>query len=488
MALLDFGTTSGLAYRHNYQQDIANLQRNEMLNERARAQAENKAAQIAEELKFGSADNEYDRNKLREFTTTKMNEIGGFMNSNPDYRFNPEKFMYYKQMANSLQDNEWVKRSMYHNAQLKEFQDYVSKHPDIMTDEELEKTKSAILNYQKTGDVLGEEGQGRQFTFIPPQPHIDLAKHMAEQVKNMRKSGLDNSSNPDYYLNYSTDQDIADGVAAELSNRQVLREVKLAFQNMPKSELAKYEGMEPNEAYKKYLINISRPFTQMTELKKDNWREKMSMEYALKKRLLGDKAALSAKGSAEANKPFWELAKKLDDGVHAQGFGYSQSWNTKINDQLFGDLSNFDASSVYVNTPRGLKRVNLGYNVPASSGKGIYAFPVAGQTTPMVPINIEVTPDQLEQLYGDDVLDDGKVNPEYADKISMRMVKPSANSDAEPKYYLQTLNPIDVDKNTAMYYNALTSPSKYNVTDVNPSEDEGEEYIDQTTGQKYIIK
>lgn len=171
---LDYGTSSGLAYRHNFQQDIANDQRNEMLDRQARIDAENKTKLFADEFKFGEAQSDYNKNQLKQYTEQLIPKIGKFVNDNPDYRTNTMKYSMYKQMTGGLLKNKFVENDMRFQGMKKELAAHLAKHPEDVDRPEIAKMAEQISNYNKTGDIEGKTGQDRQFDFLQPKPYVDL--------------------------------------------------------------------------------------------------------------------------------------------------------------------------------------------------------------------------------------------------------------------------------------------------------------------------
>lgn len=183
MSLLDYGLSSGLAYRHNFQQDIANAQRNEMLDRQARIDAENKTKLFADELKFGDVTTDYNKQQLKQYTEQLIPQIGKFVNDNPDYRTNTMKYAQYKQMTDGLLKNKWVQNDMYFQGMQKEYAKHIAKHPEDVNRPEILAMANNIERYKKTGDVLGEVGKDRQFEFAPPLPYSDLEKESTSVAK-----------------------------------------------------------------------------------------------------------------------------------------------------------------------------------------------------------------------------------------------------------------------------------------------------------------
>jgi hypothetical protein len=184
MALLDFGSTSGLAYRENWGQDIYNLHQEENLDNIARQTAAARVKDQVDSYKFGSATNEFYKNQLTDFTNKRMGEIGEFNTQHPNAQYNFEQSLYNKKQKEELWNNPIVNNDQHLNDQIKQFQAWTDKNPGVMTDEDKAKVGQQIMNEKKYGDVRGQQGDGGQkFMFVPPNPAIDIQKYLTELGK-----------------------------------------------------------------------------------------------------------------------------------------------------------------------------------------------------------------------------------------------------------------------------------------------------------------
>lgn len=199
MPFLDFGLSSGLAYKHNFQQDIANEQNLQQLDRQARIDAENKAKLFADEFKFGEATTDYNKQKLKEYSESVIKDIGKFINDNPDYRTNPMKYAQYRQKTQSLLNNDWTKNDMNFQGMQKEYAKHLAQHPEDVDRPEIIRMADQIKNYKATGDIYGKQGENNQFEFSPPKPYVDLNSEAQKDMNGFasfeyRKARPDESS------------------------------------------------------------------------------------------------------------------------------------------------------------------------------------------------------------------------------------------------------------------------------------------------------
>ena len=75
MPILEYGTTSGLAYRHNFQQDIQNLHYNEQLDKQAQDRASARVKEMADMMQVGSTFGSYNVSQLKDFTQKKIAQL-----------------------------------------------------------------------------------------------------------------------------------------------------------------------------------------------------------------------------------------------------------------------------------------------------------------------------------------------------------------------------------------------------------------------------
>ena len=109
----DFGLPAGLAYRHNFQQDIQNRARLHQMKRQKRIDQENDARLWAKELDTISVQNPYDAAGLEGFLDGHFKKMGKWIQEHPNFRTQPEEYVYWtKNFVKPIKDNEWVKRDL----------------------------------------------------------------------------------------------------------------------------------------------------------------------------------------------------------------------------------------------------------------------------------------------------------------------------------------------------------------------------------------
>jgi hypothetical protein len=458
--LLDFGTVQGLAYRHNYQQDIANLHQEEQLDAMAKQRAKNETAEMANMFKFGAANNEYDRNNLRAFTDSKVKEMGTYFNQNPDWKYDVGKTLYAKQMSDQLLNNEHVKRSMYYDSQVKATQDYLEKNPNILSAEELNKYKTQMQNRAKFGDIDGPGGKGGDYTFVPPPPPFDVAKFFDEHAKNVPKdqiSKLDNETNQIT----AKDDNIRTYVNSLLLNDKYKRGVQLGFNNEPESVKSKYAN-DPNA-----LLNYSFDQTKsrIQPLFRTNQSYLESLRAANARNLKGmslneagvnpfldemNSAASQIAGTQKTAKTVPYLGQQAVVEKGKEGIGtldLTVPFVKALADRSPDRGSYQDAYGNWMET-----RLPSGVKLNPTAG-GVARL-VNGKMQPFAGVVATMTPEQLSQMFptqeGESILDeDGNIS----DKKIASIVTKSINTQGMPTYSLNVNLPFAADKQNALLYN-----------------------------------
>lgn len=179
---LDFGTATGLAYRHDFQQTIRNRQAQEQLNRQAKIDAENKAKLFADELETTSLSNEWDNAQLESYYKDQFKKIGEFVSNNPDFRQNMGLFLKYKQMTRGLLENETIQRSMRIKSGFEAMNkwDAETKNMNPASRAYLEQKRKEYANYTKTGSIDGITENGIEFDWVAPDEQVNTDKIVAE--------------------------------------------------------------------------------------------------------------------------------------------------------------------------------------------------------------------------------------------------------------------------------------------------------------------
>lgn len=177
---LTVGTLGGLAYKHDYYKDVQMEFELRRQDEVKKAQAFQEAQYLAKAFEKGKASSPYFQQKLNEHSEAVIRQMGAFMRTNPDWKYNPEKFMQFQTLSNSLRDNEWTQRSENLLAQSQLLHDALKSNPDLMKQKEFRDQFVQLANLRNTGSIDGVSENAQDYTFAPVQKWEDPMKLMAE--------------------------------------------------------------------------------------------------------------------------------------------------------------------------------------------------------------------------------------------------------------------------------------------------------------------
>lgn len=203
--LIEFGGAEGLAQASpDYQQKTENLFRQETLNRQARQDAENRAKLFGDMFQFGEATDNYNKQKLNEFTTQQLGGIGKFVTDNGGYSaisMNPGLMGQFKSMTHKLLDNDYVKNSMAGTQEYTDMVKFMHDNPGSHEMPEFQDTlakngRAGMLeqwdNWRKTGDVYGRmnipEQEKQRFTFQNPASNFDIQSVFEKYAKGLHQS------------------------------------------------------------------------------------------------------------------------------------------------------------------------------------------------------------------------------------------------------------------------------------------------------------
>ena len=167
----DFGLPTGLAYRHNFQQDISNEARLTQMRRQAEIDAKNEARLFADEWDTLSLRNPFEAKGLNGFLEGHFKDMGKWLQEHPNFRSDPMEFTQYKnKFVKPIKDNEWVRADLRFQEESKLARKYFAEkgadHPHTL--EMMEK----LDNAKKYGNIDGEEAYKREgrkeFTFASP--------------------------------------------------------------------------------------------------------------------------------------------------------------------------------------------------------------------------------------------------------------------------------------------------------------------------------
>lgn len=179
--LFDFGTSSGLAYRHNFNADMARLLQEEGIINNQKAAAEAKAMKYGDELKFSTGYTPYFQSKIDEVANNNINQIGKLLHENGNNpAASPMVWAQYKQLASQIGNNEWTVKSEAAKKEYEKFTGFLAENPDMMTDNDVQKQLNEWKEFKETGSVTKYDDKGEathklnDFVFINPLSKVDL--------------------------------------------------------------------------------------------------------------------------------------------------------------------------------------------------------------------------------------------------------------------------------------------------------------------------
>lgn len=417
--LLDFGLSSGLAYKHNFQQDIANAQRNEMLDRQARIDAETKTRLFADEFKFGEATTDYNKQQLKAYTEKLIPEIGKFVNDNPDYRTNTMKYALYKQMTGQLLKNKWVDNDMKFQGMQKEYAKHLAEHPEDVNLPEIQAMASQIEKYKRTGDVLGEIGKDRQFNFSTPAPMLDTEKIISDRGSKLTQSGFDTT--PYGNIEYATNLDAQTAAKQLLGDPAFSRSVQLKMRSSGvKANPVDYvtEGLL---AYSKKNRNVN--FGKQNILLQHSLKDDEISGVDPMQRII-DEAKKSSDRTAPILPSFVKKLHNSDNGLPI------------MTDAIYEDMGGNPTS------------LDLGQVTGAPTGR----FKDFGQNGGAAEYSVILPVEEAETILGDVIEDpifgDAEIAKQHTDKFKMEEHYNKNTKKNEQFVRFNVYKPIEVDENT----------------------------------------
>lgn len=195
--LFDFGTSSGLAYRHNFNADMARLLQEEGMINNQKAAAEAKAIKYGDELKFATGYTPYFQSKIDEVANNNIVQIGKLLHENGNNpAASPMVWAQYKQLANQIGNNEWTVKSDAAKKEYEKFTSFLAENPDMMTDPDVQKQLDEWKQFKETGTVTKFDNNGNavremnDFVFINPLSKIDLNTEAQKFMSKIKPSDL----------------------------------------------------------------------------------------------------------------------------------------------------------------------------------------------------------------------------------------------------------------------------------------------------------
>lgn len=174
------GVLEGLAYKHDWNTQLALNAANEQADNEAKQNAAAKAQFYGNQLAVKTLNTRYDNQQLKTYAEGQLKEIGKYAMANQDLEYNPVKWGEFQGMMNSLSDNEWVTRSVNATNQYSALIKYINEHPGAENDPSIQAQMSEWKNYNDTGSVDGVSTNLKGFYFRDPASQFDSQGAIAD--------------------------------------------------------------------------------------------------------------------------------------------------------------------------------------------------------------------------------------------------------------------------------------------------------------------
>lgn len=185
--------------------------------------AEQRAKMMADDFDYQNVMNAWDNHNIRNYATEKTKEIGKWARENPDYRYNPEKQVIYRNLLRDLKDNEHLNNGLLVDANIKSMNQWLNdpKNADVKDDEIVMQKKNELANYLKTGSIDGNSANRKLFTWEPPEEKVDLTPYFKMYGEATAHSNLQQKYGPrgmGWYWSAATDSDVANSAKSMVQN------------------------------------------------------------------------------------------------------------------------------------------------------------------------------------------------------------------------------------------------------------------------------
>lgn len=177
----------GLAYRHNFQNDIRNKTTLHQLKRQSKIDAQVEAKLFAGEMDTISVRNPWDAAGLNKHVDTQMGKIADFLSEHgDDYKTDGRLLVEFKNLTRPLRDNEYSRRDLSFQENKKQLMSYISKHGD--KDPHAMKMVQQMENYRQVGRIDGKSGEelgAQEFLFSAPFEGFDPDEMINEAFKEL---------------------------------------------------------------------------------------------------------------------------------------------------------------------------------------------------------------------------------------------------------------------------------------------------------------
>ncbi len=240
MPLLEFGTATGLAYRHDWKSDISNLYKEEEMVQKSRLIAEERIKRLTDDIEFGKGTTDFYRGKLNEYNTKTLADMAKMAHENPDLTYNLEKWTKYQALKKSLKENEWTIKSDFAQKQYEAMSKYGLETDDAMYDDTPGGYQEQVKSWEyfnKNGYVMNGD-QKADFVFMNPGSDMNMNKYvndiLATGQRNLTQRNMGNG------LLEVTGR-LTEGAAQEkyselVGNKKVMNWYAKKFENLQKAD------------------------------------------------------------------------------------------------------------------------------------------------------------------------------------------------------------------------------------------------------------
>lgn len=394
----EFGLPLGASVDLQYDQKIADLNNQNQQRRQAKLIAENKAKMLADDYEYNNAMNAWDHEIVKNYSRDIIQKTGTWTKNNPDYLYNTEKRIAYKQMLHELKDNEHLNTGLQVDSNIKLFNGWLQdpKNADLKDEPETKLLKQNLENYLKTGSTDGITANRKIFQFTPPEEMVDLTPIISEYGKNANRS----LQKPKYLgggagLNWQsvTDADKENAVNAFMGNQAHNRRATAQYKRWVAQDPETNKKVSINQYFKKEMD----PFFQ--EDKYDSFH-------------YDTKGGAGAGGLGKTGLPVRNLLQEtVSEGINraktgrggdvmANPDGLNQYFVGKGNSMNLGD-------ALFINGQGNLLPFKGGTTKDFSfSGSRIKVIPSAHGTQVMASVKAQMPLDQFEQsMGGQDIFD-----------------------------------------------------------------------------------
>ena len=189
MALIPYGVTAGLGYKHDFQRDIANLHSEEALDMQHQAAAEQRVKNLTEGIEFGTATTPFLQEKLNQEQSGYFTEAAKVRAQNPDLLYNTDKYIEYKSLINKAKNSPLLIESTRMKNEYEKLNEAI-KAGDLTPEEQ----QMELMHYSEAAKSAKEGGTGtttydgytkQPYSFVNPINKFDVDKYVSEAATKM---------------------------------------------------------------------------------------------------------------------------------------------------------------------------------------------------------------------------------------------------------------------------------------------------------------